>query len=290
MPYNCIDMINIDRFAKKFNLNKIEETQGIEDLTDINQAATFNEVAHHGSAHNLIAVIDSDDDITPYLDKVDAIVFTRQNELTNELLEKAKKYGKPAFWTKYLKRETAASIDAYILRKITKPVRVHGTLLSVFGEGVLITGKSGIGKSELALELVNRNHIFVGDDAIDVVSFAGTPIGKAPRMSREFIEVRGVGIINLKGMFGIQSILKEHNINLIIELVILDEVKSSIERLGRELQFREIAGSEIPVLQVPVSSGRSIASVVEAAVISYKQRTQDGYIAVDDLTDRLKKS
>ncbi len=290
MPYNYIVMINIDRFAKKFNLNKIKETQKQEEIEGINQAATLNEVAHHESAHNLIAVIDMDDDISSYLDKVDAIVFTRVEEVSDELIELAIKYGKPAFWTKYLKRETAASIDAYILRKITKPVRVHGTLLSVFGEGVLITGKSGIGKSELALELVNRNHIFVGDDAIDVVSFAGTPIGKAPRMSREFIEVRGVGIINLKGMFGIQSILKEHNINLIIELVILDEVKSSIERLGRELQFREIAGSKIPVLQVPVSSGRSIASVVEAAVISYKQRTQDGYVAVDDLTDRLKKS
>ncbi len=281
-------MINIGRFVKKFNLNIIEETQKEDELKGLKQAATITEVAHHESAEGLIAVIDIDDDITEYLDRVEMVIFTRTETLTDELIEKAKKYGKPAFWTKYLKRETAASIDAYILRKNTKPVRVHGTLLSVFGEGLLITGKSGIGKSELALELINRNHIFVGDDAIDIVSFAGTPIGKAPRMSREFIEVRGVGIINLKGMFGIQSMLKEHNVNLIIELVILDEVKSSIERLGRDFQYKEIAGSEIPTLQVPVSSGRSIASVVEAAVISFKQRTQDGYIAVNDLTERLK--
>ncbi len=283
-------MINVERFAKKFNLNKIEETHHELELKGINQAATITEVAHHTSAHNLIAVIDIDDDITPYLEKVDVVIFTRTNEINDEIIAKAKQYNKPTFWTKYLKRETASSIDAYILRRSATPVRVHGTLLSVFGEGVLITGKSGIGKSELALELVNRNHIFVGDDAIDIVSFAGTPIGKAPRMSREFIEVRGVGIINLKGMFGIQSMLKEHNVNLIIELVILDEVKSSIERLGRDFQYREIAGSEIPTIQIPVSSGRSIASVVEAAVISYKQRTQDGYIAVNDLTERLKKS
>lgn len=283
-------MINIKRFEKKFNLYVIEEVTKIEEIEGIKQAATITEVAHHDSADGMIAVIDQDDDITPFLDKVKMIIFTRTNELTPELLEKAKKYGKPAFWTKYLKRETASSIDAYILRKTASPIRVHGTLLSVFGEGVLITGKSGIGKSELALELINRKHIFVGDDAIDIVSFAGTPIGRAPAMSREFIEVRGVGIINLKGMFGIQSILKEHYINLIIELVHLDDVRSSIERLGRDFQYREIAGSEIPTLQVPVASGRSIASVVEAAVISYKQRIQDGYVAVDDLTNRLKNS
>lgn len=283
-------MINIKRFAQRFNLHTIEETIKELEIENIKQAATISEIVHHENVEGIVAVIDIDDDISEYLDKVSIVVFTRTTEVSEDLLAKANRYGKPTFWTKYLKRETAASIDAYILRKISKPERVHGTLLSVFGEGVLITGKSGIGKSELALELVNRRHIFVGDDAIDIVSFAGTPVGKAPRMSREFIEVRGVGIINLKGMFGIQSMLKEHNINLIIELVFLEEVKSSIERLGKDFQYREIAGSEIPTLQVPVSSGRSIASVVEAAVISYKQRIQDGYVAVDDLTERLKNS
>ncbi len=283
-------MINIEKLAKKFNLQKIEETINSNEVEGIYQAATITEVAHHKSAHNLIAVIDEDDDITDYLEKVDMVIFTRVTELTDSIREKALKYGKPTFWTKYLKRETASSIDAYILRRNATPVRMHATFLSIFGEGVLITGKSGIGKSELALELINKKHIFIGDDAIDVVSFAGTPIGKAPRMSREFIEVRGVGIINLKGMFGIQSTLKEHNINLVIELVKLNDVKTSIERIGKEFQYKEIAGTEVPMIQIPVSSGRSISSVVEAAVISFKQRTQDEYIAVDDLMERLKNS
>ncbi len=282
-------MINIERIRKKFNLHRLDE-QYTEKELKLRQAATINEIKSNDKLEGVVAVIDLDDDITDHLDKVELIVFTRLNDKTEELMAKAEVYGKPALWTKFLKRETSASIDAYLLRKQQKAERVHGTLLSVFGEGILITGKSGIGKSELALELVNRNHLFVGDDAIDIISFAGTPIGKSPRMSREFIEVRGVGIINLKGMFGIQSVVKEHNIDLIIELVNLDDVKSSIERLGRELQYKEIAGTRIPLLQVPVSSGRSIASVVEAAVISFKQRVQDEYIAVNDLTERLKNS
>ncbi len=284
-------MINIKSLAKKFNLHIIDET--IHDLNDklkLSQATTINEISHNEKLIDLIAVVDTDDDIKNFLNKISVVVLTRIEKLDKKIIEYAKSLGKPVLWTKLLKRETSASLDAYILRKNQKPVRVHGTLLSVFGEGVLITGKSGIGKSELALELVNRNHLFVGDDAIDIISFAGVPMGKSPRMSREFIEVRGVGIINLKGMFGIQSMLKEHNVDLVIELVILDDVKSSIERLGREYVYKEIAGSEIPLLQVPVSSGRSIASVVEAAVISFKQRTQDGYIAVNDLTKRLKES
>ncbi len=280
-------MININRFAKKFNLHIINEQDG-EKSVDIKQAATINAIEHNPKLKELVAVIDLDDDISDQLDKVELVVFTNVRELTDEVKERANKFGKPALWTKLLKRETSASIDAYLLRKNTPSERVHGTLLSIFGEGVLITGESGIGKSEVALELVNRKHLFVGDDAIDVISFAGILIGKAPKMSREFIEVRGVGIINLKGMFGIQSVLKEHNISFIVELVHLHDVKSSVERLGKSYTYKEIAGTEIPVLKIPVSSGKNIAAVVEAAVISFKQREHDGYIAVNDLTERLK--
>ena len=183
-----------------------------------------------------------------------------------------------------------AILDSYLLRKQQKPVRVHGTLLSIFGEGVLVIGKSGIGKSELALDLVNRKHLFIGDDAIDIISLAGVPIGKAPRSSREFIEVRGVGIINIKGMFGIQTLLNSNSIDLVVELIKLDDVKSSIERLGKSYSSKELAGVDVPLIQIPLSSGRSISSVVEAAVIAFKQRKLDGYIAIDDLTERLKNS
>lgn len=283
-------MINTVRFAKRFNLRTIDNQIVKEENITLEQAATINEIKNKGSLKNGVAVIDLDDDISEHLDKINVVVFTNVQGASQELIDKATKFGKITFWTPLLKRETSASIDAYLLRKIQTAHRVHGTLLSVFGEGVLLTGKSGIGKSELALELVNRKHLFIGDDAIDVISFAGQPIGKAPRVSRDFLEVRGIGIVNLKGMFGIQSTMKEHNVSLILELVRLDDVSSSVERLGKDYQFTSIAGTEIPTLQVPVSVGRSLAPIIEAAVISFKQRTQEDYIAVDDLNKRLQES
>ncbi len=282
-------MINIGRLAKKFNLNILNSEDSNKEIK-LNQAATIHEIENNEKLTNLVAIINPDEDITKHLDKIALVILTKVNELDDKIKEIVKEYNVPVLYTNLLKRETLSTIEAYLLRKIQTPERVHGTLLSVFGEGILIMGASGIGKSELALELINRNHIFVGDDAIDVVSFSGKPIGKAPRMSRDFIEVRGVGIINLKGMFGIQSTIKEHNIDLIVELVQLADVKDSIERIGREYKYKEISGTRIPVLQVPVSSGRSIAPVVEAAVVTFKQRVQDGYIAVDDLTKRLANS
>lgn len=281
-------MLKIERIATRFNLNVIEETcKG--DKVDVFQTATISQIAT-GEIDNALLVMNMQDNVDEHISHTSAIIICEVKELTDEIKEKALKFERPVLWTKFTKREVYSTIDAYLLRKQQKPERVHGTLLSVFGEGILITGQSGIGKSELALELVNRKHLFIGDDAIDIISFAGKAVGRTPRMSRDFLEVRGVGIINLKGMFGVQSMLKETNIDLIIELVNLDDVKSSIERLGRELKTKEISGVEIPLLQVPVSSGRSIAPVVESAVISFKQRMQDGYVAVNDLTQRLKDS
>ncbi len=281
-------MLKIERIATRFNLNIIEDTCNGEKV-DLIQTATISQVAT-GEIDNALLVMNVEDNAEEHIAHTSAIVICGIKELTDEIKERVLKFGVPVLWTKLTKREVNSTIDAYLLRKQQTPERVHGTLLSVFGEGVLITGKSGIGKSELALELVNRKHLFIGDDAIDIISFAGKAVGRTPRMSRDFLEVRGVGIINLKGMFGVQSMLKETNVDLIVELVNLDDVKSSIERLGKELKMREISGVEIPVLQIPVSSGRSIAPVVESAVISFKQRMQDGYVAVNDLTQRLKDS
>lgn len=281
-------MINLETLAKKFNLNILDGTN-IEKEYLLTEATGISSLVKR-DVKNTIIVITKGTSIEEVKEKVSVIVVCEQDELDKEIEQELKKYNKPVMFSKFSKREMISIIDPYLLRKQQTPERAHGTLLSVYGEGVLVTGKSGIGKSELALELINRKHLFCGDDAIDIITFAGKPIGKAPRLSRDFIEVRGVGIINIKGMFGIQSTLKESTIDLIIELVNLDDVKSSVERLGREYSVREINGVKIPLIQIPVSSGRSIAPVVEAAVIAFKQRISDNYIAVNDLTKRLKNS
>lgn len=281
-------MININRLIKKFNLQIIEETNINEEYL-IFEAVGIESLIKNNK-HDVAVIVVDEKGIEEQLEKISVIVLCEIKEMNEEIKKKFIKFNKPIIYSKFKMREIISIIDPYLLRKQQVPERVHGTLLSVFGEGVLITGASGIGKSELALELINRKHLFCGDDAIDVISFAGNPIGKAPRISRDFIEVRGVGIINVKGMFGVQSLIKELNIDLIIELVHLEDVKSSVDRLGKKYSEREINNTEIPLIQIPLSSGRSVASVVEAAVISFKQRVSENYIAANDFTERLKKS
>ncbi|NQX83232.1 MAG: hypothetical protein HRS50_00760 [Mycoplasmataceae bacterium] len=278
-------MLKLRRVSKKFNFNIVEKTIKKEEYL-VTEAAAIESISAR-SENNFAIVITSDTNIESVLDKISIIIICETKKLGEDVKNKFIKYGKPILYSHFKKRETISILDSYLLKKKQTPERVHGTLLTVFGSGVLIIGKSGIGKSELALELINRKHLFVGDDAIDVISFAGIPMGKAPKISRDFIEVRGVGIINIKGMFGIQSIIKESNIDLIIELVNLEDVKTSVNRLGKEYSKREINGIEIPLIQIPLSSGRSVAPVVEAAVIVFKQRISNEYIAVDDLTKRL---
>ena len=281
-----MNKLKLKKLAKKFYLKFIEETF-IEDVR-ISEFCGLSSIKNRDDK-NIAAVIEIDGDIKDQLDKISIIIIAKKKKLTKKEMDLLISYKKPIFYCSFTKRELISSLELYLLKKQQKPVRIHATMLSVFGEGIVIMGKSGIGKSELALELINRNHLFIGDDAIDVISFAGEAIGRAPSISRDFIEVRGVGIINAKDMFGVQSIIKQYSLGLIIELVNLSDVISSIDRLGNEYETVKICNVEIPKLQIPVSSGRSLAPVVEAAVISFKQRKYNDYVAVNDFSERLKK-
>ncbi|NOQ50424.1 MAG: hypothetical protein GQ557_02000 [Mycoplasmataceae bacterium] len=215
------------------------------------------------------------------------ILIVQHNKNFNEILKHAKENNISLFSTELSPRETINTIEKYLIRKYSVSKRIHGTMMSVYGEGVLIIGKSGIGKSELALELINKNHFFIGDDAIDAQAVSGKVIMKAPRAIRSFIEVRGLGVINARDMFGIEAMMHESFLDLTIELVDLASVKSVIERLGEKRLNYKIVGINIPKIQIPVDKGRNLSSIVEAAVISHKQRKYDNYIAIDDLQSRL---
>lgn len=272
-----------EKLSRKFNIKSLEGTEV--DEIKVTQFLGINTVART-EGENFIAIMHEYEKVQS-LDKINGIIIAGCEELSKKTKEEFFKLNIPIYYSKYSKRELIVTLDTYLLRLTATPERLHATMLSIFGEGVLIMGKSGIGKSEVALELINRGHLFIGDDAIDVISVAGTPLGKAPKISRDFIEVRGVGITNIKGMFGIQSMVKEHQVDLIVELVVLDDVKESIERLGREYSKKVVAGVEIPLIQVPVSSGRAIAPVIEAATVVHKQRKQDNYVAAVDFNKRL---
>ncbi len=276
-----------EKLIRKFKLQPVKGTE-VESV-EVKQFSGMDTISRRVDEEekDLIAIMNIEEEIYAP-SNVNGIVIASKTELTEEEAKPFLDLNIPVFYSSFNKRELILTLDTYILRKTQTPERLHATMLSIFGMGVLIMGKSGIGKSEVALELINRGHLFVGDDAIDVISVAGLPLGKTPKISRDFIEVRGVGIVNIKDMFGIKSMLKEHQIDLIIELVNLDDVKTSIERLGREYSKKNVANVDIPLIQVPVSSGRAIAPVIESATITLKQRKSNNYVAADDLSDRFK--
>ena len=220
---------------------------------------------------------------------VKAIIVTSSLEdfrLINELKGK----NIPILATDLIYSHFLSIFQPYILKKNTKRERVHATLMKIFGEGVLIMGKSGIGKSELSLDLIKEKHIFIGDDAIDVFASGGSLYGSAPWQTRDFLEVRGIGIVNVPKTYGTQSHAYETSISLVIELVELDNVKVDIERLGENTGIYEFQnGIKLPMMQIPVSSGRSLSSIVEAAVITHKNKKYNNYVAVKELNNNLKK-
>lgn len=275
------------KFIKKFRIKPLKGTEVLS--FEVEQFAGMDTISRikDGNENDLVAIMNIEEAIfVP--EYIKGIIIASKTSLTDKEAKPFKDLNIPVFYSEYSKRELILTLDTYILKKTQKPERLHATMLSIFGMGVLIMGKSGIGKSEVALELINRGHLFVGDDAIDIISVAGIPIGKTPKISRDFIEVRGVGIVNVKSMFGIKSTIKEHQVDLVIELVHLDDVKISIERLGIEYQKQNIAYVDIPKIQVPISSGRAVAPVIESATITLKQRKSNNYIAADDLSDRFK--
>jgi HPr kinase/phosphorylase len=165
---------------------------------------------------------------------------------------------------------------------------IHGTLISVYGVGVLLQGESGVGKSEVALELVRKGHLFVADDAVDVANLADRLFGKPNAIANKFIEVRGLGILNIPRMLGIEKTQNSANIDVIIELVIDDKKTLQFERLGAELKTKELEKVIIPYYKLPITPGRKMSDLIETAVIDLKLK-QHGYSSADDYMSNYKK-
>jgi len=175
-------------------------------------------------------------------------------------------------------------LSPYIAKKISPTLTLHGTLLSVFGVGTLITGDSGIGKSETAMELIKTGHLFVADDAVEIYNFGQQIYGRSSQIAKHYIEVRGLGILNVARMFGKQVTLRETPIQVVVELVSPDNGKNQLnkfERIGHTQRYEEIAGAKIAKYYIPIQAGRSVSNMIESAVIDYKLK-QGGYNSGDE--------
>ena len=182
-----------------------------------------------------------------------------------------------------------AEIIRWLNVKLAPCISVHGVLVDVYGEGVLITGESGIGKSEAALELIKRGHRLVSDDVVEIRKVSDeTLVGSAPDITRHFIELRGIGIIDVKSLFGVSSVMDTTNITLVIRLEDWDKEKK-YDRLGLEESYTEYLGNKVVCHNIPIRPGRNLAVICESAAVNHRQKKM-GYNAAQELYQRVQNS
>ena len=215
-----------------------------------------------------------------------AIIVTRNLPIFPELLESCQKHGVPLLSSKDSTSGLMAALIAYLNVELAPRVTRHGVLVEVYGEGVLLLGDSGIGKSETAVELLKRGHRLIADDAVEIrrVS-AKTLVGSAPLNIRHFIELRGIGIVNIRRIFGIGSIKNTEKIDVAIQLEPWDNEKV-YDRMGTSNQTMDILGIDVPTITIPVKPGRNLAIIIEVAAMSNRQKTM-GYNAANELMHKL---
>lgn len=217
---------------------------------------------------------------------IPCIVIARGLECVPELLELAKAANVPVYLTQSVTTQFTARIINYLTRCLAPRVTRHGVLMDVYGVGVLITGESGVGKSECALELVKRGHQLVADDVVDICRVTENRlVGEAPEMVRNFMEIRGIGIIDIRAMYGIGSVVPSKSIDIVIHLELWRQDRE-YDRLGLSEEFVTILGVKLPHIVMPVRPGRNLAIIMEVAARNWRLK-KTGYNAAAELDKRL---
>lgn len=218
--------------------------------------------------------------------KIPCLVFCRGLDPFPEIVEAAKNYNVPILITEESTSEFIAEGVRWLKVELAPRITLHGVLIDIGGEGILITGESGVGKSEMALELIKRGHRLVADDAVEIKKVSQqTLIGTCPELIRYFIELRGIGIIDVREMFGVASVKQTQTIDLIIKLEMWDKNKE-YDRLGLSEEYTEILGNKIPSHSIPIRPGRNLAMICESAAINFRQKKM-GYNAAETLQNRI---
>lgn len=221
--------------------------------------------------------------------KMPCIIYCRDMEPDEYIIEAANKYGVPVFVTEKATSTFMAEIIRWLNVELAPCITIHGVLVDVYGEGVLIMGESGIGKSEAALELIKRGHRLVTDDVVEIRKVSDeTLVGTAPDITRHFIELRGIGIVDVKTLFGVQSVKETQTINMVIKLEEWSRDKE-YDRLGLEENYTEFLGNKVVCHSIPIRPGRNLAILVESAAINYRQK-QMGYNAAKSFIERVQRN
>ncbi len=212
------------------------------------------------------------------------IMLSRDLPALPELVETAKSFSCPVFRSPKMTTDLISDLYIYLNRLLAPSVTEHGVLLEVFGVGILLTGKSGVGKSETAMELIKRGHRLIADDNVIIKEIANELYGTAPDIIRYFMELRGIGIINVKSMYGSGSVLDEKKIQLVIQLENWQQGKE-YDRIGDEASSASYFDIKIPKLTIPVSPGRNLAIIIEVAARNFRLKSM-GYDASEELITR----
>ncbi len=297
--------VDMTKIVEKFNLKNLTPDVDLSDkyaeLSEINKPAVqwtgfFEQFASRrlqilGNVEIAMLAEMDDQRKDEILDKffsyhVPAVIICRDAPADPVLLEKANAFDTPVFSTEMQTSNFMAEIIRWLNVELAPCISIHGVLVDVYGVGVLIMGESGIGKSEAALELVKRGHRLVSDDVVDIRKVSNeTLVGSAPDITKHFIELRGIGIVDVKTLFGVMSVRDTHSIDLVITLEEWDKNKD-YDRLGLEEQYTEFLGNRVICHHIPIRPGRNLAIIVETAAINHRQKEM-GYNAAEELYRRV---
>lgn len=220
---------------------------------------------------------------------IPCLILCRGNKPDDDLISAGLKYGVPIMSTDTATSSFNAELSRWLNVELAPCITRHGVLVDVYGEGVLIMGESGIGKSEAALELIKRGHRLVTDDVVEIRRVSDeTLIGTSPAITKHFIELRGIGIIDVKALFGVESILDSASIDMVIQLEEWSRDKE-YDRMCLEERYTEFLGNKVICHKIPIRPGRNLAVIVEAAAVNHRQKRM-GYNAAVELYNRVQKN
>ena len=215
-----------------------------------------------------------------------AIVLTRGMQPLSEMMQFAKQYGVPILMSTEMTSALMGQLITTLNTELAPRITRHGVLVEVYGEGILLIGDSGIGKSEAAVELLKRGHRLIADDAVEIRKVStNSLVGTAPELIRNYIELRGIGIVNVAKLFGMGAVRTENEINLIVNIVPWN-TQEVYDRLGLEEQYMELLGVKVPMNTIPITPGRNLAMILEVAAMNNRQKKL-GYNAALEFTEQV---